>query len=85
MVTKVRMTILKWVKFLKVLFIDKRKDRNLVDTNRQSLHSENTNQNNLLNLRERENIKEKLVGCIHLLLRLQNQSKVLSLLEVSVI
>lgn len=84
MVTKVRMTILKWVKFLKVLFINKRKDMNLVDTDRQSLHCEYTNQNNLLNLRERKNIKEKMVGCIHLLLRLQNQSKELSLLEVSV-
>lgn len=85
MVTKVRMTILKWVKFLKVRFINERKDMNLVDTDRQSLHSEYTNQNNLLNLRERKIIKEKLVGCIHLLLRLQNQSKELSLLEVSVI
>lgn len=80
------MTILKWVKFLEVLFINKGKDMNLVDTDRQSLHSEYINQNNLLNLRERKkNIKEKLVGCIHLLLRLQNQSKELSLLEVSVI
>lgn len=85
MVTNVRMTILKWVKFLKVLFINKRKDMNLVDTDRQSLHSEYTNQNNLLNLRERKTIKEKMVGCFHLLLRLQNQSKELSLLEVSVI
>lgn len=58
---------------------------NLVDTDRQSHHSEYANQSNLLNLRERENIKEKLVVCIHLLLRLQNQSKVLSLPEVSVI
>lgn len=54
MVTKVRMTILKWVKFLEVLFINKGKDMNLVDTDRQSLHSEYTNQNNLLNLRERK-------------------------------